>query len=311
MKIKKIIIIFAQWVALSIIMAILWTVSMSFIPSLSEAETSVSQEGMANFLFALIAVSFINTAVVMYPTRRSRWHGIRLIAVVALVVYSVQFLLGGLEAILFRADLKIPIKLVYAQLASGAMFALLFALVAVTFLGRIKKPITNPETPNTRLMMPKGEFVLKFFLLSVIFYPLIYFLFGYFVAWQFPAVREFYFDSTTILPFFEHMRTTLTANPVLPFWQMGRGALWILVALPVIRMMKGTAGEVAITVGLIFALVMNSQHLMPNPYMPASIRLPHFIETASSNFIWGMLITWLMYRSHVSLAGLFKKQVKI
>jgi len=311
MKIKKIIIIFAQWIALSIIMAVLWTISMSFMPSMSEADTSVSQEGAVRFLLAMIAVSFINTAVVMYPTLRSRWHGIRLIAVIALVVYSVQFFLGGLEAILFRADLKIPIKLVYAQLASGAVFAFLFASVVVAFLGKIKKPITNPEIPNIRLMMPKGEFVLKFFLLSVIFYPLIYFLFGYFVAWQFPGVREFYFDSTTILPFFEHTRTTLTANPVLPFWQMGRGALWVLVALPVIRMMKCSAWEVAITVGLIFALVMNSQHLMPNPYMPASIRLPHFIETASSNFIWGMLITWLMYRSHVSLAGLFKKQVKI
>lgn len=183
MRGKKIIIIFAQWVALSIIMAVLWTISMSFIPSLSEADTSVSQEGMVNFLFALIAVSFINTAVVMYPTLRSRWHGIRLIAVVALVVYGVQFFLGGLEAILFRADLKIPIKLVYAQLASGAVFALLFAFVAVAFLGKIKKPITNPETPHMRLMIPKGEFMLKFFLLSIIFYPLIYFLFGYFVAW--------------------------------------------------------------------------------------------------------------------------------
>jgi hypothetical protein len=308
---KKMLVIFAQWVALSIIMAILWTVSMSFIPSLSEADTSVSQEGAVRFLLAMIAVSFINTAVVMYPTLRSRWHGIRLIAVVALVVYSVQFFLGGLEAILFRADLKIPIKIVYAQLASGALFALLFAFVAVAVLGKIRKPITNPETPNTRLMMPKGQFMLKFFLLSVIFYPLIYFLFGYFVAWQFPGVREFYFDSAAILPFFEHMRTTLTANPVLPLWQMGRGTLWVLVALPLIRMMKGTAVEVSITVGLIFALVMNSQHLMPNPYMPAMIRFPHFIETASSNFIWGMLITWLMYRSHVSLADLFKKRVNI
>jgi hypothetical protein len=284
---------------------------MSFMPSMSEADTSVSQEGMASFLLAIIAVSFINTAVLMFPIIRSRWHGIKLVAVVALVVFGVQFFLGGIEAIFFRADLKIPIKLVYAQLASGAIFALLFASVAVAFLGKIKKPITNPETANIRLKMPKGEFILKFFLLSIIFYPLIYFLFGYFVAWQFPAVREFYFDSAAILPFFEHMRTTLAANPVLPLWQMARGALWVLVALPVIRMMKGTAVEVAISAGLIFALVMNSQHLLPNPYMPATIRLPHFLETASSNFIWGMLITWLMCRSHLSLADLFRKQVNI
>jgi hypothetical protein len=39
--------------------------------------------------------------------------------------------------------------------------------------------------------------------------------------------------------------------------------------------------------------------------MPAAVRQAHFIETASSNFIFGMLLFWLLHRSHRSLQDLF------
>ena len=218
--------------------------------------------------------------------------------------------MGGVEAIFFQSSLKIPLKLVYAQLAGGTVIAFFFALFAVLILGRMKTTKKAPEEPNVRLIMPKGEFILKFFILSLVVYPLVYFLFGYFVAWQFPAVRQFYSGSAVLAPFFPFIRTQFAANPALVFWQMARGAVWVLVALPVIRMMKGTTRDAAVTLGLIFALVMNSQHIPPNPYMPGMVRLAHFIETASSNFLWGMLIVWLFHRRHASIPDLIRKQPK-
>ena len=50
----------------------------------------------------------------------------------------------------------------------------------------------------------------------------------------------------------------------------------------------------AVLTGVAFALLMNSQHLLPNPYMPGKIPLYHFLETSSSNFIWGFLIVWVL-----------------
>jgi hypothetical protein len=46
-------------------------------------------------------------------------------------------------------------------------------------------------------------------------------------------------------------------------------------------------------------------HLIPNPLMPPSVQWSHFIETASSNFIYAVILTWLMYRRHSSLRDLF------
>jgi hypothetical protein len=256
----------------------------------------------------MAAVCLVNSAVIIYLILRSRWHGIKLVVFVALVHYVVQFFMGGVEAILFQASLKIPPRLVFAQLISGVILAFLFALIAVLILGRMKPPKEAPETPNTRLIMPKGEFLLKFLVLSLIVYPLLYFLFGYFVAWQFPVVREFYSGSSALPPFFQFIQNLLNTNSTLVFWQMARGAVWVLVALPVIRMMKGSAWETAVTLGLIFALVMNSQHIVPNPYMPGTVRLVHFIETTSSNFLWGMLIVWLLHRPHIKLAKFVKSE---
>jgi hypothetical protein len=310
MKLKKIFRIIGQWIALSAIMLLLWMITMGIMTSLLTGGTSSSSEASAGVLLGMAAVSLINTAVIMYLIFRSRWHGIKLVVFVALVHYIVQFFMGGVEAIFFRASLQIPIKLVYAQLASGAVFAFLFALAAVLILGRMKPPKEAPAAPNMRLIMPKGEFILKFLILSIIVYPLLYFLFGYFVAWQFPAVREFYSGSTVLAPFFQFIRTQFATNSTLVFWQMARGAVWVLVALPVIRMLKGTSREAAVTLGLIFALVMNSQHIPPNPYMPGMVRLAHFIETASSNFLWGMLIVWLLHRKHASIPDLIRKQAK-
>jgi hypothetical protein len=74
--------------------------------------------------------------------------------------------------------------------------------------------------------------------------------------------------------------------------------LWVALALPVIRMLKGRWPETAIALGLLFAVVMNAQLLLPNPYMPEPVRMAHLLETASSNFIFGVLIGWLLTQRH-------------
>jgi hypothetical protein len=58
-------------------------------------------------------------------------------------------------------------------------------------------------------------------------------------------------------------------------------------------------------VALLLAIPMNIGHILPNALIPsASVRLSHLIETASSNFVFGLVIVWLLHRQHVSLADL-------
>jgi hypothetical protein len=73
-----------------------------------------------------------------------------------------------------------------------------------------------------------------------------------------------------------------------------RALCWVALALPVIRMLKGKWPETALSLGLLFAVVMNAPLLLPNPYMPEAVRMAHLVETASSNFIFGVFIGWLL-----------------
>jgi len=59
-------------------------------------------------------------------------------------------------------------------------------------------------------------------------------------------------------------------------------------------------------VGLLFSIPQNLSHILENPLLPiASIRFSHMIETATSTFIFGMIVGWLLHREHKSLRDLF------
>jgi hypothetical protein len=59
-------------------------------------------------------------------------------------------------------------------------------------------------------------------------------------------------------------------------------------------MLKWKWPETALSIGLLFAVVMNAPLLLPNPYMPETVRMAHLAETASSNFIFGVFVGWLL-----------------
>jgi hypothetical protein len=92
---------------------------------------------------------------------------------------------------------------------------------------------------------------------------------------------------------------------LLPF-QILRSQLWILCALPVIRGSRVGAWWTAVLVGLLFSVPQNIGHILANPLIPAaSVRLSHLVETASSTFVYGALVAWLLHREHHSLADVF------
>jgi hypothetical protein len=57
----------------------------------------------------------------------------------------------------------------------------------------------------------------------------------------------------------------------------------------------------SLIVGLLFSLPQNVGLLMENPLIPsASVRLSHLVETASSTFLFGAIVVWLLHREHHS-----------
>ena len=73
-----------------------------------------------------------------------------------------------------------------------------------------------------------------------------------------------------------------------------RALLWVTLAVPVIKMTKGKWWESGLAVALLFGVFMNSLLLLPNPLMPAEVRMVHLVETATSNFLFGWLVVLIL-----------------
>jgi hypothetical protein len=177
----------------------------------------------------------------------------------------------------------------------GVLISVPFSILAVLILGKRKAETVDAE-PNTRLMMPASEWGWKLGVIAVL-YVILYFTFGYFIAWRHPGVAEYY-GGVDPGSFLAQMRIVLRNTPRLVPFQIVRALCWVALALPVIRMMKGKWPETALSLGLLFSVVMNAPLLLPNPYMPEPVRMAHLVETASSNFIFGVFVGWLLTQHH-------------
>jgi hypothetical protein len=254
---------------------------------------SQSPEEAGSAATALLAVCLLNTIVLTYIILRSRWTGWRLLATISFVYYGVTTFMSQIESAVFIT--RLPPGMLPRLFLMGALIAVPFSALAVLILGKRKAKTVDTES-NERLITPVREWSWKLAVIAIA-YLILYFTFGYYIAWRNPAVPEYY-GGTDPGSFFAQMSTVLRDTPWLVPFQILRAMLWTLIALPVVRMMKGSWFETALAVALLFSVVMNSQLLLPNPYMPDAVRMAHLLETASSNFIFGFLIGWLLSKRY-------------
>ena len=262
-------------------------VSAALLPLPSD-ETHAPAEAGAS-LAALWAVSLLNTAVLAYVILRSRLTGWRLVLTVFLILYGVTTVMPQIETAFFVT--RLPPGMLPRLFLAGAVIAALFSPAAVLLLGKRRADRTGDESPP-RLKMSAGEWFGKLSLI-VIAYVVIYFTFGYFIAWKSAAVRAYYGGSDPG-SFPAQMRTVVRDTPLLLPLQAVRAILWAAIAVLVIRMMKGRWWEAGLAVALLFSVLMNAQLLLPNPLMPEEVRMVHLLETASSNFLFGWLTVLIL-----------------
>jgi hypothetical protein len=253
--------------------------------------TQAGQAGAA--LAALLTASILNAAVLTYVIIRSRWSGWKLILTIFFVFYGVTTVLPQIETAFFLT--RLPPGMLPRLFLAGAIIAALVSPLAVLILGRRKPGWAKDEAKDEshlHLNMPLSEWVGKVCLI-VVAYVLIYFTFGYFIAWKSPAVRAYYGggDPGTLLA---QMNSVIRETPWLIPLQAVRALLWAAIAVPVIRMMKGRWWEAGLAVALLFGVVATSLLLLPNPLMPPEVRMAHLVETSSSNFLFGWLIVLVL-----------------
>jgi hypothetical protein len=298
-------------VAIAVVMLIAMVV-VSTVALPAESMESAPEEG-ANTILLLFVITATNALILSLVITQSRWRGWPLMLGLTFAFYGVQTLMGQIEAIVFLTPLgerwgagsvpalTMPLDFILSQFYIGAAQAIIGIPLATLLFGKAKR---DPETPIKFTPGLKGTQWLWKLAAIIVLYELLYFGFGYYVAWKNPAVTAFY-QGTDPGSFLAQMRNVATQTPTLIPFQALRALLWTAFALPVISMLRHKHWLGALLTGLLLSLPMNVPHIVPNPYMPPAVRRVHFIETVSSTFIFGVLMFWLLHRSHRSLADLF------
>jgi hypothetical protein len=246
-----------------------------------------------SFMALVAAVMLLQTIALAYPIVRSRWHGWRLALAVFVLYFGTVTFLSQIESLVYL-DGKMPEGMLPALFAMGLVTAFVFSPLAVLVLGRWRRKSVPGPRQRFRLPESAAEWWCKAAIGGLVFVAL-YYLFGYYVAWQNPELRAYY-GGEDPGSFLAQMRGIVVATPwMLPF-QFVRGLAWVGLAVLVLRIMGGHRWEGGLAVALLFTVPV-VYLLFPNPMMPDEIRLTHLVETAPYQFLFGWFIVWLLARA--------------
>lgn len=291
-----------KWMLRFILLYVLFILSF-IIGSLAVAgampENVTSEPGLVPATSGLLIIALVNLLIISALILTSHWNGWKLAISLALAYYGAVTFLTQIETWYFLSSTTVSPQLLPHLFLMGFPTAFLFVPLAVWILGKWRRSATDFSSHQAPVM-PIRQWIWKLAVI-VVAYLVLYWGAGYFIAWQNPALRAFYGQPGEALPFFTHTANTLLHEPLLFLFQIFRALLWVLCALPVIRGSKVNPWWTALLVGLFFSVPQNIVHILANPLMPiASVRLTHMIETASSTFVFGNIVVWLLHRAHHS-----------
>jgi hypothetical protein len=306
MNAKKIIIWTLRFVFLLILYFPVWIAGTLVIGELMP-ETP-SEPGLVSDTNGMLILGLINTLLVTGIIVTSRWYGWRLALFLAIAYYGSFTFITQIETWYFLTEITVSPELLPRLFIMGLSIPIIYIPFAVLICNKWNKRDLNIEFIYE--LLPFNQMLLKLCILALL-YLIIYWLAGYFIAWQNPELRAFYGSPGKIEPFFKHTLDTFSQSPGLLFLQLGRGILFVLIVMPVI---VGSRVKPWLT-GLLVASLLTVPHLghiLPNPLMPlASVRLSHMVETSTSTFLFGLIIVWVIHRRHYNVKDLFIKQLSL
>lgn len=230
-------------------------------------------------------ISYLAQAGVLgYFVLRSPWKGWKLYVAVFLLFFGIATALTQVETLVFLQRLvgTVPEGMVPLLLLQGLLTSSIFAFWVVIVHGRFGKKTESLRdvAPGTWKRWEFGKSILLAFL-----YVLFYFVFGLLIFRPLAggAFQEFYAEPVSQASFL----------PIV-LLQVLRGLAFALLAFLIVRAVEAGRSEKSLLVALLFAVLMGFLLLPPNPYMPDRIRLSHFVEVTTSNFLFGWLAGWLL-----------------
>lgn len=303
MNLKKILIWAFRLILLTVLYFPVWILGSMAIGDLMPEV--LSEPGLLSEEIGMVILGIINTILIVGLILTSRWNGWRLASFLALAYYGAFTFITQVETWYFLTEITVSPKLLPRLFIMGLSIPIIYIPLAILICRKWKKRDVATENPN--MIMPFKQFLLKLGVIAII-YLVIYWLAGYYIAWQNPELRAFYGSPGEIEPFFTHTFATFSKTPSLILLQLVRGMLFAIIVMPIILGSNVKPWLSGLLVGFLFATP-HLVHILPNPLMPiASVRLSHMIETATSTFVFGLIIVWLLHRRHSNLKDLFSKK---
>lgn len=300
---KRAIIMVGKVVLLALIYGICFTIPAIIFPLSPHLNIAPDEAQATPFMFILFL--FLNTIVIYLTVIYSKWSGLKLIGAMIIILFGLQTFMTQIETFYFIKSFPLLNIFDFTMIIiRGFITAVLFVPLVVLLLRKMKPRLGDMQYYNKPIIRIKS-WAGKWILLSGV-YVILYFIFGYFIAWQYPDVRQFYSGSTDIMGFWSHMQNIIMTNPgIFPF-QFIRGAMWILFAIPIVLMLRDDKWKVILILALLTSLLPTTQLMLPNPLMPTTVRMAHLIEVALSMGIFGALIGLLFYNQNHT--GLFYRK---
>jgi hypothetical protein len=242
-----------------------------------------------NVLYPFLIFSVSAGVVLAYLILRSSWHGWTLVGAIFVGMYGVSTVATQVETLFFLSD-KLPHAMIRAIFLQGAITAALFAPLAVLLLGKWRTSLP------ARVTSPPGRWhassVATRLAVIVVVFVFLYMFFGYYVAWQSPAVRQYY-GGPAQPSFFAALKVNWMHNPWVYAFQVFRALLYAACMYPLIRMLRVARWETALAMAL-FLSVWTTILLLPNPLMPPDVANAHFRETLGFSIVFGVIAGWLL-----------------
>jgi len=272
----------------TILFSILLFICMAFFSALLNKGQTASSSGSA--VSALIVYSFLNAAGIALWFEYSSLTGLTLFSTCFTLFWGVQYFMTQIETLFFNDSVKMPLSELFRIVLSGALYIAAFSFLAIWIFSRFhKKSLSDSQLHGIPIQI-HGLF--SRFIILTLLYVIIYFFFGYFVAWQFPAIRQFYSGSTRMISFWQDMAEQ---NPVLVLFQVFRGVLWAFLSLLIQRSLKKEKRAAQLLLpGLLFSILITTPLLFPNSYMPDAVRFGHAFELSGSMFFYGLLGAFIL-----------------
>jgi hypothetical protein len=230
--------------------------------------------------------AFIVVWALAFVARRARATTEQLFVALFVILAGLQFAAHAQAAYFFEPDVSaVRFTGVIVQLLLAS--TLLAAAAAFTLGVDSASQVTHGQTRSFGLS--DLQWLWRIPASGAIYFVL--FLVAGIIIW--PFVQEFYAAQL------EQQRLGLLNFE----WEYLNGVWFALITLPLVRLVPGSWWRAGVTLGVALCLIRGIGALIvPNPYMPASIRFWHMFEVGWSNFVYGLTIAYV-FLPHRPKAG--------